>query len=400
MKVSAAVGREVRALWADGKGLTLASVATAWGLIVGVRMVYPVIIPYLQTEYGLSLTVSGLLMTVLWFFYAIGQFPGGVLADRYNERALMVVSTLTTALAIGLLLVAPAALVLFIATAAWGLGSSLYAIARITYVSNLYSERPGSALGVTLAASDIGQTVLPPIAAALAVAVAWQAGLGFVIPLLLLAGVSLLVVGSDRGASDRQASTLSLRDALSVLSELRTPAIGSATVVFFLYIFIWQGFTAFYPTYLTTVKGLSPGVASVLFGFFFAVGVVVKPVSGAAYDRIGIRGSLIGILVPPIGGFLLLPFVGNVWLLVGVTALISTMLGSGAITQTYLAESLSDDVRGTGLGVIQTITSTLASGGPVLFGAIADHGYLDEGYVALAAVMAAAVVLIVRMPRP
>jgi hypothetical protein len=46
--------------------------AVAWGLIVGVRMVYPVIVPYLQTEYGLSLTVSGLLMTVLWFFYAIG----------------------------------------------------------------------------------------------------------------------------------------------------------------------------------------------------------------------------------------------------------------------------------------------------------------------------------------
>ncbi len=399
MNLSTVVGDELKALWSGGKGITLLSVSIAWGLVVGVRMVYPVIVPSLQTHYGLSLTLSGLLITILWLFYAVGQLPGGMLADRFNERRLMAASTLITAAAIGVLIVSPTALVLFVATAVWGLGSSLYPVARITYITNLYSEHPGSALGVTLAASDIGQTVLPPIAAFLAVAIAWQAGLGFTIPLLVLAGVSLLVVAADYGAADRQSSNLSLRSMPSVASTLRTPAIGGAAVVFFLYMFIWQGFTAFYPTYLITIKGLSPGVASVLFGFFFAVGVVVKPISGATYDRIGIRGSLISILVPPVGGFLLLPFVDSVWILVGITALISTMLGLGAVTQSYLAETLPDDMQGMGLGVIQTVTSTLAATGPVIFGVIADYGYLDEGYIGLAVVVAIAIALVVRMPK-
>jgi hypothetical protein len=79
-------------------------------------------------------------------------------------------------------------------------------------------------------------------------------------------------------------------------------------------------------------------------------------------------------------------------------ALVSTMLGSGAITQSYLADSVSDEMQGTGLGVIRTTSATLGAGGPVVFGVIADYGYLDEGYLALAAVMVV-VLLTLRMPR-
>ncbi|MCG1002602.1 MULTISPECIES: MFS transporter [Halobacterium] len=405
MGLHTAVRREVTALWGDGKGVSLVAVATGWGLLNGGRMVYPVIIPYLQTDYGLSLTVSGLLVTVLWFFAAIGQLPGGMLADRYDERALMAVSAVVVAAALGLVVTSSSPLVLFAATAVWGLGHSLYPIARITILSKLYTQRLGSALGVTMATGDIGQTVLPPIAAALAAAVAWQAGLGFVAPLLVLAGILVYATSPSRDDADDgtdaetdSESTQSLRDAVDVLAELRTPEIGFMTVILFLYIFVWQSFTAFYPTYLTSVKGLSTPQASVLFGFFFAVGVLVKPLAGAAYDRIGMRRSLIGILLPAAAGFVLLPVVSGVWPLVGVTALVSTMLGTGAITQSFLADAFSEATQGTGLGVVRTLTASLAAAGPVVFGVVGDHGYFDEGYVFLAVVMAVVVVLTYRMP--
>lgn len=399
MNVRTAVWQEVKALWGNGTGISLAAVATAWGLLIGTRMIYPVIIPYLQTAYGLSLTVAGFLVTVLWLFGSIGQLPGGMLADRYDERTLMAASAIIVAVALGLVITAPTPLVLFVATAIWGLGHSLYPVARITLLSNLYSERVGSALGVTMATGDIGQTVLPPIASILAVAIAWQAGLGFVAPLLVIAGIGIFVTVSDQSSPDRQTETKSIGDTLGVLTELRNPAMGFMAVILFFYMFIWQSFTAFYPTYLSTVKGLSPSVASILFGFFFAVGVVMKPLAGAAYDRIGMRGSLIGILLPPVAGFLLLTVVDTVWLLAGVTALISTMLGSGAVTQSYLADSFSDEMQGTGLGVIRTLTATLAAGGPVIFGVIADYEYFDEGYIALAVIMVVVILLALRMPR-
>ncbi|RQG91733.1 MFS transporter [Natrarchaeobius halalkaliphilus] len=361
-------------------------------------MIYPIVLPYLQGTYGLSLSVAGLLVTVLWLFGSIGQLPGGMLADRYNERTLMAASTIVVAVALGFVVTASTPVVLFLATALWGLGHSLYPIARITFLSNLYSERLGSALGVTMATGDIGQTVLPPIAAVLAVAIAWQVGLGFVAPLLLLVGITMYFTVPVRTSTESERDPQSMRETLAIFGELRNPEMGFMTVILFLYIFIWQSFTAFYPTYLTNVKELSPAIASVLFGFFFAVGVVVKPVAGGAYDRIGMRGSLISILLPPVLGFSLLPFVDNVWLLVGLTACISTMLGSGAVTQSYLADSFSEEMKGTGLGVVRTTTATLGAGGPLLFGVIADYGYFDEGYIVLAVIMAVVILLTVRMP--
>ncbi|NGM69490.1 MFS transporter [Natronolimnobius sp. AArcel1] len=366
--------------------------------------VHPVVLSYLQTDYGLSLTVAGLLVTVLWLFGSLGQLPGGILADRYNERTLMGLSALGVGIALGIVVSSSTAIILFGATALWGLAHSLYPIARITFLSRQYEDRLGSALGVTMATGDIGQTVLPPIATVIAAGVAWQAGLGFVAPLLLLAGLGIFIAVpalQDHSAdgSDEVDETTSLRETLGVFRELRNPEMAVMSLILFLYIFIWQSFTAFYPTYLTSVKEIDPAVASLLFGFFFAVGVVVKPVGGAAYDRIGMRGSLVGVLLPPVAGFLLLPMVDQLWALVVITALISTMLGSGAITQSYLADSFSDAMQGTGLGVIRTTTATLGAGGPLFFGIVADYGFFNEGYIALAVIMAAIIVLTLRMPQ-
>ncbi|WP_176393202.1 MFS transporter [Natronolimnobius baerhuensis] len=409
MAVWTLLRQEATALWGGGKGISLIAVATTWGLLVGARMIYPVILPYLQSDYGLSLTVAGSLVSVLWLFGSIGQLPGGILADRYNERTLLGLSALGVAVALGIVVTSSSAIILFAATALWGLAHSLYPIARITFLSKRYEERLGSALGVTMATGDIGQTVLPPIATVIAAGVAWQAGLGFVAPLLLVAGIVIFIAvpplrtstgeTSETGETDETDDPISLRDTLGVFRTLRRPEMAMMSLILFLYIFIWQSFTAFYPTYLTSVKEIDPAIASLLFGFFFAVGVIVKPVGGAAYDRIGMRGSLVGVLLPPVAGFLLLPLVDQLWALVVITALISTMLGSGAITQSYLADSFSDAMQGTGLGVIRTTTATLGAGGPLVFGIVADYGYFNEGYIVLAVIMATVILLTLRMPQ-
>lgn len=399
MKFRAGVDKEVRALWGGGKGIPLTTVGIGWGLLVGARMIYPVIIPYLRSTYGLSLTAAGLLVSVLWVFYALGQYPAGILADRYDERVLMATSAITAGIALGLVIAASTSLALFVATAGMGLASSLYPIARLTFLSGLYSNRFGSALGVTMATADLGQTVLPPVASVLAVAIAWQAGLGFVVPLLLIIGMSIFVLLPKQHGANLSSNDSSLREMLNVPIDLHNPAVQYGTVVFFLYMFVWQSFTSFYPTYLLSNKGVSSSVASVLFGFFFAVGIVVKPLAGALYDRIGIQTSLVGILIPPVVGFALLPTIDSLWLLIVCTALISTMLGSGTITQSYLTDSFPEESQGTGLGMIKSATSILGAGGPVLFGLLADYNFFDVGYLVLAGMLAVTVFLTFRIPQ-
>lgn len=393
MDISAIFRQEFEGLWASGKGISLSSLAVTWGLLLGARMIYPVIIPYLQTAYGLSLTIAGLLVTVLWLFGSLGQLPGGILADRYDERILLVASPIIVAMALTLIISTGSVLILFLSTALWGLGHSIFPIARITLLSDLYSERIGSALGVVMATGDIGQTVLPPIAALLAASVAWQASLGFLTPLLIVSGFVILITIPAQNSMNTSGKKQPFEEIIEVLTEIRNPTMGIMAVIMFLFGLTWQSFTAFYPTYLTNVKELSPTVTSVLFGFFFAMGIIIKPVSGMAYDRIGMRASLIGVLVPPIGGLLILPYIDSFWPIVVITALISLLLGGGTITQSYLAEKLSDKIQGTGLGVIRTTSFTLAAGGPVIFGGIADQGYFDEGYFALAIIIMIVVLL-------
>ena len=398
MKVLASVGRTIDSLQGDGRGRILAAVASGWGLLVGARMAYPVLLPYIRDAYGISLSVAGLLVTVLWLGSALGQLPGGILADRFNERHIMTAGLLVVAGALSVAAVTASPIVLFLATGLMGVGLSLYPIARITVLTEIYPDSIGSALGVTMATGDIGQTVFPPIVGLIAAAVAWQLGLGFFVPLFLAVALLVWIVVPDSTPSSDEGA-LSIERGRSVLAELRTKPMALVTVVLFFYILVWQSFTGFYPTYLVEVKHFSPSVAGTVFALFFGVGVFVKPVAGAAYDRIGMRGSLLGVMVGPVFGLGLLPFLEGFWPIVGVTALVSTMLGSGAITQSYLADTIPAEIRGTGLGVVRTTAATLGSGGPVLFGMLADRGYFDEGYLVLAGLMVLIIGLTMRMPR-
>ncbi|MFC6838139.1 MFS transporter [Halomarina ordinaria] len=399
MDVFASVGREARALWGGGRGTSLVTIAVGWGMLNGTRMTFPVLLPYLRDAFDLGLAVAGLLVSVLWLGSAVGQLPGGIVADRYSERLVMSASTFAVAAALAVVAVAPTPVVLFAATGLVGLGQSLYPIARITSLSHIYPDRIGSALGVTMATGDLGQTVLPPVVGVLAGVLAWQAGLVALIPLFVATGVAIWVVLPVQDRSARSNGLPLAESARGVAVQLRRPNMAFMVFILFLYIFVWQSFTGLYPTYLVQEKGLSSAVVGVLFSLFFALGVVVKPLSGAAYDRVGMRWSLVLVLVGPTVGFALLPSVDGFWPLAAVTGLVSTMLGSGAVTQSFLSDAFPRELRGTGLGTVRTTAATLGATGPVLFGTVADAGYFDEGYLVLAALMAGTALLAFLSPR-
>ncbi len=398
-KYSLKIGAEAQKIWADGKGKTLVAIAFGWGLLNGTRMIYPILLPYFSDEFGLTLTTAGFLITIIWLAYAVGQVPGGIFADRYGERKVLTVSVALAIIGITFVLLAPTAIALFAATITFGLGLSQYPVARITALSDLYPERIGQALGITMASGDIGQTILPPIASVLAVIAAWQLGLGFVLPFLCIAVVIIWLTLEKHDPAKAVETNSSNDGILDIIGRLRDPTLLIVWVIMFLFIFVWQTFSAFYPIYLVETKGFSATMAGLIFGMFFAFGVVAKPAAGVAYDRVGIRGSLPLVLVGAIVGLGSLPFVEGVVPILVVTVLISTMLGSGAITQSYLAETIPSEIQGTGLGVVRSSSSMIGAAGPVVFGLIADMGYFNEGYILLSAIVAAVTFASLLLPK-
>ncbi|ADD05553.2 major facilitator superfamily transport protein [Natrialba magadii ATCC 43099] len=381
------------------RGKILAAVAAGWFLSIGVRLAYPVLLPYLQEAYGLDLTTAGFLLTVLWLAYALGQLPGGILADRLGEGNVLVTSTVISAVTLGLVAVASSAPVVFVATACFGFGTALYGVARFTILSAVFPNNDGTAIGVTMAAGEVGNAVLPLVAGAIAATLAWQFGFGLAVPVFGLAALFLWLVVPNRTSSESSAvDSMSLETVRYVAVQLRRRAIIVVTAIQILTYCIWQAFTGFYPTYLIEIKAFSPTVATGLFSAFFALGIVVQPVTGNLYDRFGIRRSLPAVLGVIAFALAALPFLEGFWPIVGGTILLSSILGYGTMTLTYMTAAFPADMKGTGLGFLRTFYMTIGAASPVLFGALADRGFFNEGYILLAVLAVGAMVLVYWLP--
>ncbi len=387
-------------MWSDGRGPALLAVSAGWFLSLGVRMVYPALLPALRDTYGMSLTLGGFLITVLWVAYALGQLPGGLLTDRLGERDVLIASTVIAAVLLTFFVFSNSVVVLFVATALFGLGTALYGVARFTAAAALYPENDGTAIGVTLAAGQIGNALLPAVAGAITAATAWQLGFGFTIPIFLLVTVLLWVaLPSDLSAGDGSVDGISSELMREVISEIRRPKVVLTALVLTLAFGVWQAFTGFYPTYLIEQKGLSPTVAASLFGLFFALGIGIQPATGAAYDRFGLRRTLPVLFVIVISGLLVLPTLEGIWPLVGITVVLSFMLGNIAVLLPYLTAQLPNDIQGTCLGLTRTVYMTIGATSPFIFGAIADSGLFDEGFWILAGVLGINLLLVFRLPK-
>lgn len=399
MSYVADVRRGLETMWSDDRGAILLAIASGWFLSIGVRLVYPVLLPALRAEYGLSLSQAGFLLSVLWLAYGIGQLPGGVLADRLGEGRILVLSTALSAGTIALVATAAAVSVLFAATALFGLATALYGVARYTALSDLFPDNDGAAVGITLAAGEVGNAVLPPLAGLLAAALAWQYGFAFAVPLFV--GVSFylhLTLPVRTSGPTSAVDSMSLETARYVLVSLAKPTIVVATAIQLLGFSVWQVFTGFYPTYLIEVKGLPTAFVTVMFGLFFALGVVVQPLSGAAYDRFGIRRSLPAVMGCAAVGLALFPLLEGLLPIVLVTALSSALLGVTVMTMPYLTGALPTDMQGTGLGFVRTTFMLIGAGAPTAAGVLADWGRFDEVFFLLAGLAGVAILLARLLP--
>ncbi|MFC4438759.1 MULTISPECIES: MFS transporter [Natrialbaceae] len=392
MRYISAAKRVISDLSSGGRGKILLAVAFGWFLSISVRMIYPALLPHISDAYGLTLTTAGLLLTVLWIAYAFGQLPGGILADWAGERPLLIASSLLAATMLALVVVADSPIVLFLATALFGVGTALYGVSRFTILDKIYPEQLGTATGATMAAGDVGNAVMPPAAGFIAVVIGWQYGFGFAVPLFLVAAVGLWAT-----LPRRPATATPLREYLElgdVVPTLSHPAVLRGTALLVLWGVIIQSFMGFYPTYLIDVKEFSAQVSTVLFGFFFALGILMKPIAGRAYDSVGVRVPLLVIMSAAGLALVVLPYVGEIWLFVLLTAFASTLLGFETIVISDLTQRLPDGTQGTNLGALRTVYIALGALSPVLFGAVADRGYFDEAFLGLA-VLAGAVLLVV-----
>lgn len=392
-------GKLLSELSQDGKGWILLVVSAGWFFSVGVRFAYPTLLPFFRDEFQITLTTAGLLVSGVWMAYAVGQFPGGVLGDRIGEGNILVISTLLSVLGIVAVTVSNTVVLLFAGTIGFGLATALYGPTRFTIFTDIYADRAGTAIGVTMAAGSIGNTVLPVCAGLVATYATWRLGFGALVPFFVAIAVAIWVVLPGRTSSpsgDQVGLSLdSIRKLLRAVSEGGIPIV--VTIQTFAG-FASQGFVGFYPTYLVSVKGLSPSMAAMLFGLYFAAGTVVQPAAGIGRDRFGARRMLMLLLGIYFVGLLVLQAVHGLAVLALLTVFLSGRNGVGVINNTYISTTLPDDLKGSGLGLLRTAWILIGATSPFVVGFVADSGRFEAAFLLLAAFAGVATALTTLIP--
>ncbi|MGM0605806.1 MAG: MFS transporter [Halobacteriota archaeon] len=377
------------ALWndlrSDGRGWILLFVSIGWFLTLGVRIVYPTLLPQVTAEFGVGYTTTGVLVSVLWVSYALLQFPGGIVADRIGERAVLTLSILVTAGAVVAIVLSSTLVVFVIGTISLGVGAGFYGTTRITVLSAIYDAHDTTAISISQASGNVGNVVLPVVAGVGSAYFGWRMGFGVLLPLMVATAVGFWRFVPKRATDPIESDSVrrTLADVASVMTNRRVVIV---TTILFLTMFMYQSVTGFLPTYLTEIKGLSSRRASVLFGLFFASAIVVQFASGVVSDRYGRRYALSIFMGASVPGFALVSRVGDLYALVVLVVVLSCMLGGFPPAHAYAVRAFPSEIQGSGYGLVRTLYIGFGATGPLVVGVLADTGLFDEAYLLLGGV--------------
>lgn len=365
------LGRLWETLWGDGRGWVLLAVSAGWALTIGARIVYPALLPAIRTEFGFGYTTAGILVGVVWAAYGVLQLPGGILADRTSHRTALVVGTVVTAVGIVAVVGAPLFLLLVLATVVMGAGTGIYGPSRVAVLSNTYPDHDSTAIGVSQAAGNLGNAILPAIAGVLTVYAGWRAGLGYLVVGLALSAIALWVavpVPSPTGQSAATVRELLARTRTALLSR----PVYYGTALLLLLMFVYQSLTGFLPTYFVDEKGLSQDTAATLYGGFFAAAVLFQLGAGPLADRFGSQRVVALFAAASLPGFVLVLAADGLGVLVVGTVLLGSLLGCFPPAHAYTIGVVPSPIQGTGYGAIRTVYIGCGATGPVVTGIVAE----------------------------
>ena len=190
------------------------SIVLCTGLSHAIVHAYELSIPLLVTvwlvEFPVSTAALGAAVSIGYALFGIGALPGGVLADRFGSRTLIIACLAGMGLSFLLLSVANGLLAIGIALGAWGIAASVYHPSGLALISTGVEER-GSAFAYHGMAGNVGIAVGPLLTALLLLTFEWRTVAQLlVLPTVVAIGYALTTefdetaaVSVDSGTNER-----------------------------------------------------------------------------------------------------------------------------------------------------------------------------------------------------
>src|SRR5919206_616347 len=268
------------------------------------RQVFPVLLPAVSEEFGITLSPGGLLTTIFTLGIAIAGFPAGRMVDRYSRKYMVMIGiaiysifTLLTPLALGF-----GDMLFYRATT--GIGEGMQQAAMFAAVGAYFYRNRAVAIGVLNFAFGAGSFIGPFVGGlVLQSAGSWKLPLYIygVLGLIFIPVIALTVskkftekveLSTSRSAEEEIDARMPERffNRNIVLTIIIAAGVGLAMF----------GYLSLYPTYLQSEFGFDPsmaGFAASMFGVGALMGIPAGHLGDRFNQRWVVTTALAGVIV-------------------------------------------------------------------------------------------------------
>jgi predicted MFS family arabinose efflux permease len=359
--------------------LTFACAASCGALIANLYYAQP-LVSLMAPELGLSPRLAGLIVTITQLGYGAGLLLLVPLADRFDNRRLILVGMSLTTLALLGVALARQPTGVFIAVAVAGLCSS-GAQVIVPMVAALAPEaRRGRAIGNVMAGLLGGIMLARPVAGLIAAWLGWRAVFAFAALLIaLMLGWLARILPSHRPLAPQPYRVI-IRSMLQLLPRL--PALRRRGLYQALLFGAFNVFWTATPLLLARQFGFTQTEIA-LFALAGASGALAAPLAGRLADRGLLRLGTLGALVGVTLSFLvaaIAPALHSVAVLVACALLLDAAVQSNHILSQRLIYALLPEARGR----INAIYITMMFAGGALGSSVATLAFEGGGWLTAA----------------
>jgi MFS family permease len=244
------------------------------------RMAINMAVPFIAADLGIGPDRVGWILSAFFLGYAICQVPGGLLADRFGPRIVIVCALAWWTLFTGFTGLASSLGVLLVVRFLFGMGEGMFPAAVWKVLAQTFTTKNrATANSLVLSSIAIGPALTPLALAPMLSTWGWRISFG----VLGVAGLAALALAHRYLKVPREpaakVSGASLRDVASsrVVWSLALVALAGNIAMY--------GWLNWLPTYLMKVKGMQLGGMAWAASVPFAFGAVGCMLAGYVSDR-------------------------------------------------------------------------------------------------------------------
>jgi MFS family permease len=351
------------------------------------RMVIVSLFPYLKTDWGLSDTQCGLLVSVVYWSIVVLSVPASIIVDRWSRKKSIGIMALIWSFATASCAFTRSFGQLFVARTVVGVGEAGYAPGGTAMIAALFPERMRSMMvGFWTAALPLGSALGIMVGGFIAARYGWRHAFGIVaLPGLVISILFFFIKDYKTVALDRKADgEVKPKDIMKwsghVRQFMRTPSLILTYIAFSGSMFLTAAFISWLPTFFNRVEHLPMQQASFKGSLVMLCAIIGFPLGGFIVDRWRERRVNARLLFPAISALVtaVIFFVGF-YFLTGNARFIMLLLGGVAASAfSPAAIAVTQDVVHPGLRATSysfcVITQNLlgSSMGPLFVGIVSD----------------------------